>query len=372
MQGADFVVVGGGIAGASVAYELAGRGRVVLLEMEQVCGYHTTGRSAALLTTAYERGVARLLTLASRAFLEAPPQGFVDTLILSPLPTLFVGDEHQRPQIERLTASARDKAAVEIVAGDTLASLCPVLRRDVLTVGAFEAGSMEIDVAVLHQGFLRGIRDRGGAIHTGAAVSQIEPGDDCWTIGTNELQFETPVVVDAAGAWADGVAEMAGVDPLGLQPMRRTAFVFDPAADTTSWPMVIEVDESFYFKPERSQVLGSLAEEIPVEPHDVKAEEIDVALAIDRIQAATTFDIRSVKRTWAGLRTFAPDRMPVNGFDGEAAGFYWLAGQGGFGIMTSPAMARAAAGLICDEELPEDLAAFGITSDALDPRRLVT
>ena len=177
-------------------------------------------------------------------------------------------------------------------------------------------------------------------------------------------------MVDAAGAWGDAIAETAGVAPLGLQPMRRTAFTFDPGLDITTWPMVIDVAERFYFKPERTQIMGSLSEEHPMHPHDVRPEEIDVARAIDRIQQATTLEIRTVKRTWAGLRTFSPDRDPVNGFDPDADGFYWLVGQGGFGIMTSPAMGRIAAGLILGRGIPNDLAQRGLTEAALSPARL--
>ena len=202
-------------------------------------------------------------------------------------------------------------------------------------------------------------------------MSLIERTGDGWTVASGDRSWTADVVVNAAGAWCDDIARLAGVDPLGLQPMRRTAFTFDPAMDISSWPMVIDVRERFYFKPERTQVMGSLSEEHPMPPHDVRADEIDVALAIDRIQRATTLDIRTVKRTWAGLRTFSPDRDPVNGFDVRHDGFYWLAGQGGFGIMTSPAMGRIAAGLILDGALPDDLASAGLTAEMLSPGRLV-
>ncbi|MDJ0791034.1 MAG: FAD-binding oxidoreductase [Acidimicrobiia bacterium] len=361
------VVIGGGIAGASAAYWLSEGAEVTLVEAEALCGYHTTGRSAALLTEAWEHGVPAMLASGSRPFLEDPPDGFADIPLLTPLPVAIVGTDGEA--VATLADAAAERTEVFVLDAGGLADLCPVIDTAVVTSGVLEPGGREIDVAALHQGFLRGASQRGADIVTGARVETLTRRDGGWRVGVRDSTLEAQVIVNAAGAWCDEVAELAGVTPLGLQPMRRTAFTFEPEHDTSSWPMVIDVHEDYYFKPERTQVMGSLSEEHPMPPHDVRPEEIDVALAIDRIQHATTLEIRHVKRTWAGLRTFSPDRDPVNGFDPVVPGFYWLAGQGGFGIMTSPAMGRIAAGMILHGSLPDDLAASGLTAEMLSPNR---
>jgi D-arginine dehydrogenase len=195
---------------------------------------------------------------------------------------------------------------------------------------------------------------------------------DRWRIVAGDTILTAPIVVNAAGAWGDAVAAIAGVAPLGLTPYRRTAFTFAPPQDTDidGWAMVVDVDESFYFKPERSHIMGSLAEETLMDPHDVGVREVDVALAIERIEAATTMKIRHVPKAWAGLRTFTPDRMPAIGFDPDTPGFFWLVGQGGFGIMTAPAAARSTAALLAGHRLPDDVTAAGLEADAVDPARV--
>ncbi len=370
MDHPDFVVVGGGIAGASVGYELAGRGAVVLVEREPTAGYHTTGRSAAVFTESYERGPVRALTMAGRGFLEEPPDGFADQPLLTPLPVLYVARSDQQATLDDLAASTRGLVDLERVEGNGLTRHCPVLRTDRIVSGLLEPGAMEIDVHTLHQGFLRGIRRRGGEVVTGAPVDELAYANGTWEVSAGNRALRSPIVVDTAGAWCDEVAALAGAAPLGLTPMRRTAFTFGPGHHgIAGWPMVVDADEDFYFKPERTQLMGSLAEETPMPPHDVRPEEIDVALAIERINQATYLDIRHVRRTWAGLRTFAPGRLPVVGFDPVRPGFFWLCGQGGYGIMTSPAMARAAAGLLCDGALPADLVAAGVDAAAISPER---
>ncbi|MFQ5555429.1 MAG: NAD(P)/FAD-dependent oxidoreductase [Acidimicrobiia bacterium] len=370
MEHADFVIIGGGIAGASAGFELAERGRVVLLEREQTAGYHTTGRSAALYTEIYERGPIRALTLAGREFFEDPPPGFAEHPLLSPLPVLFIGREDQGAALDALRNASGGSFELEVVTGDALRELCPVLRPDRIVSGLLEVRAKEIDVHGLHQGFLAGIRRRGGVVRTDAGVTKLQRDDATWIVVAGGVTVEAPVVVNAAGAWCEDVAGLAGAAPVGLTPLRRTAFTFGPEDhDLEGWPMVVDAHEDFYFKPERVQLMGSLAEETPMTPHDVRHDEIDVALAIERIKAATTFDIRHVRRAWAGLRTFTTDRLPVVGFDPEVQGFFWLAGQGGFGIMTSPALGRVAAALVCDGELPTDLVAAGVAASEISPVR---
>jgi len=361
MEQVDAVVVGAGIAGASAGYELARHASVVVIEREPVAGYHTTGRSAALYTESYEKGPVQLLTLASRRFLEEPPEGFVDHPLLSPLPVLYIATDDQQPHLDRLVEEVQGRTPLRRVEGADLSDLCPALRTDRIVAGILEPNAMEIDVHALHQGFLRGARERGGQVVLDHGVTAIEARNGRWIVTAGDRAWDTRIVVDAAGAWADRVAAMAGVAPVGLTPMRRTAFTFGPEGhDISTWPLVVDVEERFYFKPEREQLMGSLAEETPMEPCDVRPEEIDVALAIERITTATDFEIRTVRRTWAGLRTFAPDRLPVVGFDPDASGFLWLAGQGGYGIMTSPAMARLATAVALGLGTPADL-------DGVDP-----
>ena len=235
--------------------------------------------------------------------------------------------------------------------------MCPVLRSEYVDSALLEPTGHTIDVDARLQGFLRGIRHRGGEVATSAGVTGISRVSGGWEIAAGGEDWSAATLVNAAGAWADIVAEMAGVRPVGLKPLRRTAFTFAPPADVDvrEWPAVIDIDEQFYFEPEGGQLLGSPADQTPSHPHDVRHEEIDVALAIERIQRATTLDIRHVRRAWAGLRTFAPDRMPVVGPDPEVGDFIWLAGQGGFGIMTSPTIARIAASLAAGGEVPPEL-----------------
>lgn len=369
MDTADFVVVGGGIAGASAAYELAPHGKTIIVERERIAGYHTTGRSAALLTESWEHGIVRSLTSASRSFLEEPPDGFTDYPLLSPLPFMAIGREDQRAAVAELASDASAIAELRLLDGADAEAACPLLRRGYVKSAILEPGSMEIDVHELHQGFLRGLRRRGGEIRLGAEVMCVRADGNGWMVTAGESVIATDVVVNAAGAWADAVAELAGVRPVRLVPYRRTAFVFRAGIDTQGLPMVVDVDQQFYFKPEHGHFMGSLAEETPMAPHDVSPEEIDVALAIDRIQRATTLEIRHVSRTWAGLRTFAPDRLPVVGMDVDHPGFFWLAGQGGFGIMTSPALAGLAAGLIAEGRAPGALVGAGIDASEFSPGR---
>lgn len=374
MERFDFAVIGGGIAGASAAYELAGRGSVVLLEKEVVCGHHSTGRSAAVFTECYGDELVRRLAIASRPFLDNPPAGFSEGPLLERRPVLFVG----RPdQGAALSEAAADFGAlvpsVRLVSSAEAVALCPVLRSDHIAGGVLEPEAQDLDVHGLHGGFLGGARSRGAVVRTAAAVSGMKAINGGWGLAnTAGGEIGASIVVNAAGAWCDEVAAMAGVGPLGLRPLRRTAFTFSPPDDIvhSGWPMIVDIDESFYFKPEGSMLLGSPADETPVPPGDARHEEIDVAVAISRIQAATTMTIRNVASAWAGLRSFVADRRPVIGADPDVPGFYWLAGQGGFGIKTSPAAGRAIASLVVDDVLPADLNEIGIHRQDLAPDRL--
>jgi D-arginine dehydrogenase len=320
----------------------------------------------------YGNDVVRRLTQASRGFFEGPPEGFADHPLVFDRPVLFIGWEDQR---ERLEAERRagEELGVELRLLDAAAtrSLCPVLREEYVVGGLLEPGAKGIDVAGTLDGFLRGLRERGGTVRNRAEVVRIEPAGDAWEVEAGGEIHRGAVVVNAAGAWCDQVGRLAGARPVGLQPLRRTVITFDgpPGHDFRAWPCVVDVEEDFYFEPEGAQLLASPADETPSEPCDAAADDYDVAVAVDRIERATTLEIRYIRQRWAGLRSFVADRAPVVGMDPDLPGFFWLAGQGGFGIMTSPAAARASASLIVRGSLPPDLETLGLTREQLSPER---
>lgn len=373
MNTCDFLIIGAGIAGASAAYELAAHGRVVLLEREHLPGYHSTGRSAAVFTENYGSAIIRRLTVASRRFFENPPDGFTSTPLLSSRGMLWIARDDQQATLAAALVEAQ-KLVPSIYAVDCTEAkrLCPSLHNDYLAAAVLEPEATDMDVHAIHQGFLAGFRLRNGEIVTDAEVTRLVRSDSSWEVQTTKGKFNTGVVINAAGAWCDEVGKLAGAQPISLVPKRRTAFIFDGPTerDFSSWPVVIDVDEQFYFKPESGRILASPADETPMPPCDVHPEEYDVALAADRIQKASTLSIHHIRRKWAGLRSFVADKAPVVGMDVSLPGFFWLAGQGGYGIMTSPAMGRAATSLIIEGRLPADLAASGLTPDDLSPKRL--
>jgi len=369
----DFLVVGAGIAGASVAYCLAPHGRTVVLERETHPGYHSTGRSAALFSETYGTPQVRALSRAARPFLERPPAGFTDSPILSPRGALMLGRPGQDAVIDtELAAMRRSAPSVRRLGRDEVLAAVPVLRPETTGGAILEPDACDIDVHVLHQGFLRGLRARGGALLTDAAVTAIERTAGGWTVRAGTRCWAARILVNAAGAWADSLARLAGVRPIGLQPRRRSAFTFAPPAgvEVRGWPAVIALDESWYIKPDAGVLLGSPANADPVEPHDVQPEELDVAIAIDRIQQASTLSIRRPLRTWAGLRSFVADGDLVGGPAPDDPAFCWVAAQGGYGIQTSAAMAQACAALARGAPIPDSLAAHGIDAAMLSAARL--
>lgn len=372
MRSCDVLIVGAGIAGASAAYELQAFASVVLVERESRAGYHATGRSAALLAPAEGCRVTRALTRASRAFFEARAGGLADHPVLRPRGTLTVAPPDQVPALERLAQEiAPFSPGLERLDAAALQTRMPALRPGRAGAGLLDPATVDLDVAAIHGGYLRGFRARGGTLLSDAAVMAIGGDGGTWRVETRAGGFAAAVLVDAAGAWADGIARLAGAAPLGLVALRRTALVFEPSRDVDPhWPLVEDAAGTFYVKPEAGLLLGSPVDETPVAPGDVQAEEIDVARAAARIEAAFRFHVLRVRRKWAGLRTFAPDRVPVVGMDERTPGFFWLAGQGGTGIQSAPAMARAAAGLIVDGVLPDDLLALGLCAEDLMPARL--
>lgn len=374
MTDCDVLIAGAGIAGASAGWAIAGHARVILLERESAPGYHATGRSAAIYTETYGNRVIRGLTAATGLFLRDPPAGFADRALLSPRGVLLIATDDQRPLIEREYRMATDLgAAVRLLDGGGARQIVPVLRPDSVTAGLHEPGAADMDVHAIHQGFLRGLKAQGGRLVADAEVTALERRRGLWSVRTTAGDFAAPLVVNAAGAWADALAGLAGIDPIGLVPKRRTAFTFDPpdGIDSALWPLCGDVGERFYFKPEAGRFLASPADETPSPPCDAQPEEIDVAVAVERIETATTLRVRRILRKWAGLRSFVADRTPVAGFDPCADGFFWLAGQGGYGIQTSAAMAQCAAALLRGKDLPAPVRDRGVSAADLAPRRML-
>lgn len=369
----DFLVIGSGIAAASIGYWLAPHGRVTLLERESQPGYHSTGRSAALFLASYGTPQVRALTLASRAFLDAPPAGFAESPILSPRGALFVATPEQAELLDEHVTLLRSMSpqSRRLNAAQVLA-LVPVLRAELLLGGALEPDASDIDVHALHQGYLRGLRRNGGTLVCDAEATAIERCGSTWQVSAGGCEYRAPVLVNAAGAWCDEIARRAGVAPIGLQPKRRSAFVFapPPGLSVAGWPSVVGADESWYFKPDAGLLLGSPANADPVPPQDVQPEEMDIALGMHRIEAMTTLKIGRPIRSWAGLRSFVADGDLVGGFDATAPGFFWVAAQGGYGIQTSAAMGEACAALARGAPMPPRIANFGLTPAMLSPARL--
>ncbi|MCR6474642.1 FAD-binding oxidoreductase [Variovorax sp. ZS18.2.2] len=372
---ADYLVIGGGIAGASVAHWLAPHARVILLEREAQPGYHSTGRSAALFMESYGTPQVRALTMASRAFLQHPPEGFSEHPLLTPRGALMVGGTEQLAELDAHwdVLRAMDTGAKRLSSEEALA-MVPALRPEQVAGGVYEPDAADMDVHAIHQGYLRGMRRAGGKLVCDAGVTAMERIGDLWRVTAGGNVYEAPVVLNAAGAWVDTIAKLAGVRPLGIEPRRRSAFIFAPPEGETvaHWPMVFGADEGWYIKPDAGMLLGSPANADPVDPQDVQPEELDIAIAIHRIEEATTLAIRRPTRTWAGLRSFVADGDLVGGFDPDAPGFFWVAAQGGYGIQTSAAMGEACAALARGLPLPERIAGFGLTAEMLGPQRLRT
>jgi D-arginine dehydrogenase len=370
----DAVIVGAGIAGASCAHALASHAKVLLLERESQPGMHSTGRSAAMFMESYGPPQVRALTRASRAFYEAA--GFADAPILQPRGALYAAWQGQEAALGALHASLEATGTVvSRIDADECLRRVPVLRAQGLLGGVLETDAMDIDVHALHQGFLRSARRAGAVVWTDAELRQAHNGSGTWQLTLADgRQASARTLVNAAGAWADDVAQRCDVRPLGIQPKRRSAFTFAAPAgiDIRAWPTVCSVQETWYIKPDAGQLLGSPANADPVPAHDVMPEELDIATGIAAIEADTTLTIRRPARTWAGLRSFAPDGELVIGWDAQRPAFFWLAGQGGYGIQSAAGAAQLAAALWLGSPLPDSLRAQGLQVHALEPSRFAT
>jgi D-arginine dehydrogenase len=362
---ADVVVVGAGIAGAGVAADLARDFRAVIVEKEDRPGYHSTGRSAAIFIQNYGNTVIRTLNRESAPLFNGADRDLFPYPLLSPRGMVNVADASGLEDHDALLAESE---GLREISPEEAVVMVPILRIEAIAAASYEADAQDIDVAALHQGWLKSAKAAGAKLLTNSVVVSGERVDGRWILETGNVRIAAPVVVNAAGAWADAVAKTLGVEPLRLQPLRRSIAVL-PAPeghDTRHWPLFGDVGESWYAKPDGGRLLVSPADEDPVEPHDAFADDMVLAEGLHRFEQAITVPVTHVERSWAGLRTFAPDRTPVAGFDGSSDGFFWLAGQGGYGIQTSPALSRLTGQLIRQAALPAEMEAI---VPALSPNR---
>jgi D-arginine dehydrogenase len=356
----DIIVIGAGIAGASVAAHLAETHRVAICEMEERPGYHTTGRSAAMYEPNYGPPPMLALTRAAGRY-------FRDGGFLTPRNTIFFAPTEQEKAFERLMSIQKGMREISLAAAR---DVFPHLRAGYAERAVLDEGTADIDVDALHQSYLKLFRQRGGELHCEKAVQSLEK-NEAWTVRTAGETLRSRIIVDAAGAWGDIVAEMAGRKPVGLQPKRRSmAVVPGPeGVDIMQWPMVGDVGETWYCKPQSGKLLISPADATPVDPHDAYADDMALAEGIERFSHAVDYEVTRVERTWGGLRSFAPDGNPVVGYDGREDGFFWLIGQGGFGIQSAPALSRLAAALVRGESPPSVIIDEGLVLAEISPKR---
>lgn len=359
------------MAGASAAYFLSRGASVVLIEREEALGLHSSGRSSEQFTVGITADTMRRLGQASRSFLENPPEGFAPLPLLAPRGCLTVGRTDQQASLQRLHGRLTGVGAeARYVDRDEALQLFPALRAEKFDSGVLEPGAMDIDVNTLLQAYLRGAKGRGAKVLTNANVTSIERSSGKWLVRTAAGDITSSMVLNAAGAWVDEITKLAGLAPIGLIPHRRTAFTFLPrGVDASRWPHVSNVDYRWYVSPRGDSLVGSLADAVPVAPGDVYPDDLDVAQGIENIEQDTTFEIGRPLSKWAGLRNFVADKNPVCGTRADAEGFFWLAGQGGCGILTSPALGQAAAALMLGHALPDEQRALGITPEDLSPNR---
>ncbi len=340
---ADILVIGGGIAGVGAAAMLSPDARVIVLESEDAIGRHSTGRSAAIYIRNYGNATLRALNAASEPVL-SDPSVLEETSVLTPRGEMLIAAEEELGDLDAYLEGAD---GIERLSAGEAVALFPILREELIAAAAYEPKAMDIDVDRLFQAFARRLRHKGGQIILKSPASAIARKDGVWQVETPTGRYDAPILINAAGAWADQIAALAGVAPIGLIPMRRSAALL-PAPeghDITHWPLVASASESWYAKPEAGLIMVSPADEDPVDPHDAYVDDMVLAEGLYRFEQAVTMPVTRVERSWAGLRSFVPDRTPVVGFDPAAEGFFWLAGQGGYGIQTSPALSQLTADL---------------------------
>ncbi len=370
---ADFLIIGSGMAGMSAAFRLSKHGKVIVLEKESMLGYHTTGRSAAFFTENYGNNIIRSITKASRYFLENPPSCFKnDQLMTQYGGSLFIANKNQSNLVDKELEYAKSVSAnVFEIDKKEVMNMVPIIKEKYLDRALHEPDSKVMDVDLIHQGYARGLKDNDGKIIFNSEVSSISKHNNLWNVKTHNNEFTSPIIINAAGAWCDEIAILANCKPLNLSPKRRTVIIFEDTSNlnTSKWPVVIDIEDNFYFKPEAGKILASPADETDSPPCDSQPEEIDIAITIDRIEYATNFKVKKIDHKWAGLRSFFPDRTPVVGEDPDMTGFYWLAGQGGYGIQTSPGISKIIECLVTGKDWPYYLSNNSIMPETLSPKR---
>ncbi len=373
MASTDFLVLGGGVAGLSIAARLADHGKVVVLEAEEALGYHSSGRSATFSHYGIGNAPVRALTACSRSFFlgaEGPP-------LCNRSTALFVATEEMLPDLAALEARMTPfTSALERIGPDESRRLFPPLRtgRDSIVAAIAFTDGLRLDPDALLQTYARSIRKAGGIVRTGARIVSIRNSGPTWTVkNASGESWSAPLLVNAAGAWADEVALLAGVAPLGLRPLRRTIILVDPPAGSVidDWPFVKTVIDDFYILPQSGRLMASPVDEVESGPCDAQPEDLDLAVAAAKVEQYTTLKVERIAHRWAGLRTFASDRVPVIGFAPDRPNFFWLAGQGGFGLQTAPAVAMAAEALITGSDWPVALRSFGVEPGQVKPDRLL-
>jgi D-arginine dehydrogenase len=368
----DYLIIGGGISGAAAGYELAAGAQVAVLEGETIAGYHSTGRSAALFTPNFGGPVVRRINAASHLFFKTPPVGFCDLPLLTRRGALTVASSDHASDLDRLLELAQPDAPVTRISVLDALGMAPFLRPDRVVAAVYEQGVTDIKVALLHQCFLKGLKARGGEVMTGQRVVGLDRGPDGWQVSTDKSRFCARVLINAAGAWADQIGEMVGAAPIGLVPKRRTGIIVDAPAglQVSALPAVDFFGSEAYIKPDAGLLMASPGDATPTAPQDARPEEMDIAILADWIERETLIPVRRIRHSWAGLRSFVPDEAPVVGFDADVADFFWLAGQGGYGIMMAPVLAQVTAAICSGKTLPKALLDRGVSAKDLSPARL--
>jgi D-arginine dehydrogenase len=368
MMTVDFLVVGAGIAGASIAAHLSETHSVLLIDMEERAGYHTTSRSAASYEPNYGPPPMLAFTRASDHFFRNTPPGFADAPILSHRGSLFFEAEGQTERTEKLLKNAAGLKEISITAAT---ELYPVLRPDYASRCFFDGNTADLDVDLLHRGYLRLFKSRGGTLLLSSLISSAERKVQQWHVICGQTAISANTIINAAGAWGDVVAHMCGAKPVGLIPKRRSIGVvpMPEGLDFQHWPMVTDVGETWYAKPQSGKLIVSSADATPVEPHDAYADDMAIAEGVDRLMTATTLEVERLDHNWGGLRTFAPDGNPVVGFDPSTDGFFWLVGQGGYGIQSCPALSITAAGMARGLPIAKDILDLGLKPHDINPAR---
>lgn len=364
----DVLVIGGGIAGTSVAANLAPKMKVCVIEAEEHAGYHSTGRSVAVYAPSYGSDIIRNLTdKSSDLFLAAEKS--IKQSILNDRGFLFIASKEQETALSNLNKELSKNVCINTLSGKEIFELVPALRKSYVHSAIYDPRAKDIDVASLHSYYIRKLREAGAQFLLSHKAKHISKHSEGYDVGCDGSNITCKTIVNAAGAWADQIADLAGCKKIGLRPLRRTAFSFNPPDwDYAKWPVVIDCEEKFYIKPEVNSVIGSPADETIDIPRDVYPEEIDIAVGMDRINMALDFSVKNINSSWAGLRTFTPDRDPAVGYDPQQRDFFWLAGQGGYGIQTAPYLGKLAASMIESKNYNEENEESNLIT-ALDPKR---